>query len=149
MPVELVHDAVAAAATAPSGANQQPWTFVHVTDPHVRARIREAAELEERRSYEGRLGQEWLAALRPLGTDWRKPHLTDAPHLLVVFAQAHRMDPGGARYKHYYVVESVGIACGLLLASGAGRGPDHGMTATRPREMDQSSQCGYFGSTPR
>ena len=117
VPVELVRTAVATAATAPSGAHQQPWTFVHVTDAGVRAAIREAAEAEERRSYQGRLGQQWLDALRPLGTDWRKPHLTDAPHLLVVFAQAHGVDAAGNRRKHYYVAESVGIACGLLLAS--------------------------------
>ena len=117
VPVELVRAAVATAATAPSGAHQQPWTFVHVTGTGVRAAIREAAEAEERRAYQGRLGEEWLGALRPLGTDWRKPHLTDAPHLLVVFAQAYGLDTAGARRKHYYVAESVGIACGLLLAS--------------------------------
>lgn len=117
VPVELVRNAVATAATAPSGAHQQPWTFVHVTDPDVRAAIRQAAEAEERRSYAGRPGPEWLAALHPLGTSWHKPHLTDAPHLLVVFAQAHGVDPAGGRRKHYYVAESVGISCGLLLAS--------------------------------
>jgi len=117
VPYELVENAIAAAATAPSGAHQQPWTFVVVTDPTVKARIRTAAELEERKSYDGRLGEEWLAALRRLGTDWRKPHLTDAPYLVVVFAQAHSVGPDGRRQKHYYVQESVGIACGLLLAS--------------------------------
>lgn len=117
VPWELVENAIVTAATAPSGAHQQPWTFVVVTDPDVRRRIREAAETEERISYEGRLGEEWLRALRRLGTDWRKPHVTDAPWLIVVFEQAYGVDAAGAKHKHYYVKESVGIACGLLLAS--------------------------------
>lgn len=114
----LVLDAIAVAATAPSGAHQQPWTFVLVTDPDVRARIREAAETEERTSYGGRLGAEWLAALRPLGTDEHKPHLTDAPYLIVVFAQRYYLDERtGEKHKHYYVDESVGIAVGMLLTA--------------------------------
>ncbi len=114
----LVLDAIAVASTAPSGAHQQPWTFVLVTDPDVRARIREAAEAEERRAYSGRLGEEWLAALRPLGTDEHKPHLTDAPFLIVVFAQRHYLDERtGDKHKHYYVDESVGIAVGMLLTA--------------------------------
>jgi nitroreductase len=114
----LVVDAIAVAATAPSGAHQQPWTFVLVTDPDVRARIREAAEAEERRSYEGRLGAEWLAALAPLGTDEHKPHLTEAPFLIVVFAQRYYLDERtGDKHKHYYVDESVGIAVGMLLTA--------------------------------
>ena len=117
VPWEVVEAAVAAAATAPSGANQQPWTFVAVTDPELKQRIRDAAEEEERRSYDGRMSPEWLAALEPLGTDWRKPHLTDAPVLLVVFEQAYGLTPEGAKVKHYYVRESVGIAVGLLLAA--------------------------------
>ncbi len=117
VPFELIENAVATAASAPSGAHQQPWTFVVVTDVDVRTRMRAAAEEEERRSYDGRLGVEWLAALRRLGTDWHKPHLTDAPYVIVVFEQAYTLDPDGTRSKHYYVKESVGIACGLLLAS--------------------------------
>jgi iodotyrosine deiodinase len=114
----IVLDAIAVAATAPSGAHQQPWTFVLVTDPSVRARIREAAEAEERRAYAGRLGAEWLAALAPIGTDERKPHLTDAPYLIVVFAQRYYLDERtGAKHKHYYVDESVGIAVGMLLTA--------------------------------
>ncbi len=115
---QVVVDAIAVASTAPSGAHQQPWTFVLVTDPDVRARIREAAEAEERKSYDGRLGEEWLAALAPLGTDEHKPHLTDAPHLIVVFAQRYYLDEDtGAKRKHYYVDESVGIAIGMLLTA--------------------------------
>lgn len=116
VPEQVVVDAIAAAATAPSGAHQQPWTFVLVQDPGVRARIREAAEREEQVSYAGRLGEEWLSALRPLGTDQRKPHLTDAPHLVVVFEQRYYLR-GGERHKHYYVDESVGIAVGMLLTA--------------------------------
>ena len=116
LPYELVANAVAAAGTAPSGAHQQPWTFVVVADPEVKRRIREAAEEEERRSYESRMPNEWLEALGPLGTDWRKPHIEDAPYVIVVFEQAYGLD-GGRKRKHYYVRESVGIAVGLLLAS--------------------------------
>ena len=121
VPRELVVNAIEAAALAPSGANQQPWTFVLIgDDPDLRGRIRAAAEAEEREGYAHRMSREWLSALAPLGTDWHKPHLTDAPWLIVVFEQAYGLRPeaGGARkMKHYYVRESVGIAVGVLLAS--------------------------------
>jgi nitroreductase len=121
VPREFVVNAIEAAATAPSGANQQPWTFVLIgDDPDLRKRIRVAAEAEEREGYEHRMSPEWLAALAPLGTDWHKPHLTDAPWLIVVFEQAYGLRPedgGTRRVKHYYVRESVGIAVGVLLAS--------------------------------
>ena len=121
VPRELIDNAVRAAASAPSGANQQPWTFVVVSDPTTKRRIREAAEAEERESYEHRMSEEWLAALAPLGTDWRKPMLTEAPYLIVVFEQVYglRTDAAGRRHKvkHYYARESVGIATGFLLAS--------------------------------
>jgi nitroreductase len=117
VPYELVVNAVAAAGTAPSGAHQQPWTFVVVDDQDVKRRIRDAAEAEERRSYESRMPDEWLEALRPLGTDWRKPHIEDAPYVIVVFEQTYGRRPDGSKIKHYYVKESVGIAVGLLLAS--------------------------------
>ena len=87
VPWELVENAIAAAASAPSGANQQPWTFVVVSDPDLKRRIREAAEAEERESYEHRMPPEWLRLLERLGTDWRKPHLEDAPYVIVVFEQ--------------------------------------------------------------
>jgi iodotyrosine deiodinase len=121
VPRELIDNAIRAAALAPSGANQQPWTFVVVSDPDTKRRIREAAEAEERAGYEGRMPDDWLAAIEPLGTDWHKPHLTDAPYLIVVFEQAYglRRDASGAlrKTKHYYVRESVGISVGILLAS--------------------------------
>ena len=113
----LIENAVAAAGTAPSGAHQQPWTFVVVEDPELKRRMRDAAEGEERRSYGSRMPDEWLEALRPLGTDWRKPHIEDAPYVIVVFEQAYGLRPDGTKAKHYYVRESVGIAVGLLLAS--------------------------------
>ncbi|MFE3664170.1 nitroreductase family protein [Streptomyces sp. NPDC059164] len=117
VPEQVLRDAVACAATAPSGAHQQPWTFVLVKDPEVRRRIREAAEYEEKLSYDGRLGEEWLAALRPLGTDAVKAHMTDAPGLIVVFQQRYWLGEDGAKRKHYYVDESVGIAVGMLLSA--------------------------------
>jgi nitroreductase len=119
---ELVRNAVATAASAPSGANQQPWTFVVVSNPDVKRQIREAAEQVEKEGYEHRMSREWLDALTPLGTDWHKPHLELAPYLIVVFAQAYglRLDPVTGqmeKVKHYYVMESVGIAIGMLLCS--------------------------------
>lgn len=115
IPEEVLDHAIRAAASALSGAHQQPWTFVVISDGDRKRRIREAAEEEERVSYGGRMPAEWLAALEPLGTDWRKPHLTDAPHVIVVFAQAYGVVEG-RRVKHYYVDESVGIAVGMLLS---------------------------------
>ncbi|MER7050094.1 nitroreductase family protein [Streptomyces jumonjinensis] len=117
VPLQVVKDAIACAATAPSGAHQQPWTFVLVHDAGIRQQIRKAAEEEEQISYDGRLGDEWLAALRPLGTDKVKPHLTDAPALIVVFQQRYWLGEDGAKHKHYYVDESVGIAVGMLLTA--------------------------------
>jgi iodotyrosine deiodinase len=110
---ELIENAVATAGSAPSGAHQQPWTFVVVSDPDLKRRIREAAEAEERRFYERRASHEWLEAIRHLGTDAVKTHITDAPFVIVVFEHVH----GADGRKHYYVKESVGIAVGFLLAS--------------------------------
>jgi nitroreductase len=115
VPFELVANAIAAAGTGPSGANQQPWTFVVVADAELKGEIRLAAEAEEREAYEHRMTEEWLKALEPLGTDWRKPHIEDAPYVIVVFEHAYGLD-GERRWKHYYAKESVGIAVGLLLA---------------------------------
>ena len=112
VPEELVANAVAAAATAPSGANRQPWRFVVVTDHGLKAQIREGAETEERAFYEGDHA-EWHQALAGLGTDWRKPMLTEAPVLIAVF----EVHAGGSEPKPYYVKESVGIAVGMLLTS--------------------------------
>ena len=117
VPEAVVAACIAAAGTAPSGANHQPWHFVAISDPLMKARIREGAEEEERAFYAGAAGDEWLAALEPIGTGVTKPHLTDAPWLIVVFAQRYGMTTDGARYKNYYVPESVGIATGMLIAA--------------------------------
>jgi nitroreductase len=95
----------------------QPWTFVAISDPAAKARIREAAEAEEREFYERRAPSEWLEALAPLGTDWRKPFLTTAPWLVVLFAKRWGIDDAGRRRKHYYVQESCGIAAGFFIAA--------------------------------
>lgn len=113
---EILKNAIKTAGTAPSGAHKQPWTFVLVGDPETKARIRQAAEAEEKESYERRMPQEWLDDLAPLGTDWRKPFLTICPWLIVVMAQTYATTPRGLA-KHYYVQESVGIATGFLLAA--------------------------------
>lgn len=116
VPWELVQNAVETAGTAPSGAHLQPWTFVVVSDPQVKRRIRNAAEDAEREFYERVAPPDWLDALRPLGTDFVKEHLTDAPYLIAVFEQAYGLGADGAKRKHYYAKESVGIAVGFLLA---------------------------------
>jgi nitroreductase len=117
VPYELIENAIRTAGTAPSGANQQPWTFVVLSDPAVKEQIREAAEHEEELLYKERASDRYLDALEPIGTDWIKPHITDAPYLIVVFEQAWSRGSGGEKHKHYYVRESVGIAVGFLLAS--------------------------------
>jgi nitroreductase len=117
VPFSIIEAAVCAAALAPSGANQQPWTFVVVSDPALKQQMRDAAEAEERENYQRRMSQEWKDALAPLGTDWRKPHITAAPYVIVVFEQYYGLAADGARVKHYYVRESVGIAVGMLLAA--------------------------------
>ena len=114
---ELIENAIKTAATAPSGANQQPWKFVVVADDDVKARIRAAAEREEERLYSERASAEYLEAIEPIGTDWSKPHLTDAPCLIIVFEEAWSRDATGRKSKNYYVRESVGIAVGFLLAA--------------------------------
>jgi iodotyrosine deiodinase len=122
VPREVIELAIRSAGTAPSGAHQQPWTFVMVDDPALKREIREGAEAEEREFYTHRAPPEWLEALAPLGTDWRKPFLETAPYLIVVFRHAYRPGPDGAHLKTYYSTESVGIAVGLLIAALHGMG---------------------------
>ena len=117
VPWELVENALLVAGTAPSGAHQQPWTFVVVSDPETKRRLREGAEAEERDFYERRATPEWKEAIAPIGTDWVKTHITDAPYVIVVFEQPWRPGDDGTKIKHYYVRESVGIAVGFLLAA--------------------------------
>ena len=117
VPDEVLALAIEAANLAPSGANMQPWKFVVVKDPALKKRIRMAAEEEEFENYNGRMPDEWLRALAPLQTDWHKEFLEIAPALIVVFKEEYGVDPeDGHRVTHYYVNESVGIACGFLLA---------------------------------
>ena len=117
VPAGVIEDLVRTASTAPSGAHRQPWTFVAVSDPDIKRRIRIAAEREERENYGGRMPDEWLHALEPLGTDAHKPFLEIAPWLVVLFRQNHGVGPGGEHVRHYYVAESVGIAAGLFLTA--------------------------------
>jgi nitroreductase len=117
VPRALIEDCLRAAGSAPSGANQQPWYFVAVSDPAVKQRIRAAAEAEEREFYEHRAPPEWLEVLRPLGTDASKPFLEVAPWLIAVFIRRFERLPDGGKRKHYYTDESVGVATGLLLAA--------------------------------
>ncbi len=120
--MEVIDDLIRTASTAPSGAHKQPWTFCVVTDPALKHAIREAAEEEEHDSYNGRMPKEWLEDLAPLGTDWRKEFLDIAPCLIVVFKRAYELQPDGGKRKNYYVEESVGIACGFLLAAARNAG---------------------------
>jgi len=117
VPRAVIEACLAAAGSAPSGANQQPWHFVAVSDPAVKRRIRAAAEAEEREFYEHRAPPEWLDALAPIGTDWHKPFLETAPWLIAIFVRRWGRAPDGSRIKHYYPSESVGIATGLLIAA--------------------------------
>jgi nitroreductase len=117
VPREVIEACIAAAGSAPSGANQQPWHFVAVSDPAVKRCIREAAEAEEREFYERRAPAEWLEALQPIGTDWRKPFLETAPWLIAIFVKRWGRAADGGKVKHYYPTESVGIATGMLITA--------------------------------
>ena len=117
VPKDIIETALMAASTAPSGANLQPWHFVVVSQPEAKKKIREAAEVEEREFYEHRASEEWLAALAPLGTDDQKPFLETAPYLIAVFLQKFGELPDGRKVKHYYPVESTGLATGILITA--------------------------------
>lgn len=113
----VIEEIVATAGLAPSGANHQPWQFVAISDPALKAQIRKAAEDEEEKFYAGGAGDEWLQALEPIGTGVSKPHLEVAPWLIVIFAQRYGLTEDGERFKNYYVPESTGIATGFLIAA--------------------------------
>jgi iodotyrosine deiodinase len=118
VPMDLLEIAIRTAGTAPSGAHQQPWTFVVVGDPDTKRRIRRAAEEEEKTNYlDGRMPDDWKDEIARLGTSWQKPYLEHAPWIVVLFEQRYGIDAAGERQKHYYVKESVGIAAGMFIAS--------------------------------
>ena len=117
VPRELIETAIRTASTAPSGAHKQPWTFVAVSDPATKRRIRLAAEDEEKLTYEKRMSEEWRDALLPIGTTWQKPFLETVPWIVVVFERLYDLDPDGTKSKNYYVPQSVGLACGLFIAA--------------------------------
>jgi nitroreductase len=114
---EIIDNIILAASTAPSGAHKQPWTFCIISDPEIKSAIRQAAEKEEFESYSHRMSEEWLIDLKPFQTDWKKPFLEIAPYLIVVFKKAYDLLPDGTKRNNYYVNESVGLACGFLLAA--------------------------------
>jgi iodotyrosine deiodinase len=117
VPLDIIETALQVANTAPSGANLQPWHFVVISGAETKRKIREAAEAEEREFYEHRASEEWLAALEPLGTDSNKPFLETAPYLIAVFLQKFGKLEDGRKVKHYYPVESTGLACGMLITA--------------------------------
>lgn len=114
VPRQVIENIVLTASTAPSGAHKQPWTFCVVSDPEMKTKIREAAEEEERKNYQSRMNEEWLEDLRPIATNWEKPFLETVPYLIVVFRRNFELN-GSKRENNYYVNESVGLACGMLL----------------------------------
>ncbi|MEM7313288.1 MAG: nitroreductase family protein [Planctomycetota bacterium] len=118
VPRELIELAITTASTAPSGAHRQPWQFVAISNPEIKRQIRIAAEKEEYESYEGgRMSDEWLRALEPIGTDWHKPFLETVPWIVVVFEETYRLDDDANTSRNYYVKESVGIACGMFITA--------------------------------
>jgi nitroreductase len=117
VPRKVIETCILAAGTAPNGANHQPWHFAVVADPEVKKTIREAAEEEEKEFYSGRAPKEWLKALEPLGTNEEKPFLERAPYLIVIFGESYAVGEDGNKEKNYYVMESVGIATGMLITA--------------------------------
>jgi nitroreductase len=118
VPRHLIESAIATASTAPSGAHRQPWQFVAISDASIKRQIRIAAEKEEYESYEGgRMSDEWLRALEPMGTNWQKPFLETVPWIVVVFEETYRVGEDASKSRNYYVKESVGIACGMFITA--------------------------------
>ncbi len=117
VPKEVIDTLIKTASTAPSGAHKQPWTFCAVSNPVLKTEIRIAAEKEEKKSYEERMSERWKKDLAPLGTDMHKPFLEIAPWLIIVFKKVYEFDEQGQKHNNYYVNESVGIACGMLISA--------------------------------
>jgi iodotyrosine deiodinase len=115
--IKIIENIIKTANTAPSGAHKQPWTFCVVQNPDIKKQIRDAAEKEEYENYHGRMSDDWLKDLAAFETDWQKPFLEIAPYLIIVFKKAYDVDADGKQHKNYYVNESVGLACGFLLAA--------------------------------
>lgn len=116
VPLSVIENLIMTASTAPSGAHKQPWTFCAISSKEIKSKIREAAEKEEYESYHGRMSERWLKDLAPIGTDWHKPFLEKAPWLIVVFKKVYDQ-VAGEKANNYYVNESVGIACGMLITA--------------------------------
>ncbi len=114
---EIIENILMSASTAPSGANHQPWTFCAISNPQLKSEIRQAAEMEEKKSYEQRMGKEWKKDLEHLATNIQKPFLEEAPWLIAVFKKPYDLDENSNRINNYYVNESVGLACGILIAA--------------------------------
>jgi len=117
VPIEVIENIIKAASTAPSGANKQPWTFCVVESADIKKKIREAAEEEERKSYDERMSDEWLEDLKHLGTNAEKPFLETAPYLIIAFKRPYEIDKEGKKHQNYYVNESAGLACGFLISA--------------------------------
>jgi len=114
---EIIENIIKTASTAPSGAHKQPWTFCAVSNPLIKTKIRDAAEIEEKENYEKRMSERWKEDLQTFGTDANKPFLEKAPWLIIVFKKAYELDENGKKHNNYYVNESVGIACGMLISA--------------------------------
>lgn len=117
IPKGIIENMILSASTAPSGAHKQPWVFCVVSNPKIKKAIRKAAEKEEYESYNGRMSERWKKDLEPLGTNWKKPFIEEAPYLIVVFKKVYELDEYGTKHNNYYVNESVGIACGFLISA--------------------------------
>ena len=117
VPKEVIDNIILSAGTAPSGAHKQPWTFCAISNPKLKSEIRAAAEAEEKESYEHRMSERWKEDLKPMGTDMYKPFLEIAPWLIIVFKKVYELDEEGKKHNNYYVNESVGIACGMLISA--------------------------------
>ncbi|WP_136468498.1 nitroreductase family protein [Flagellimonas onchidii] len=117
VPKQIIDNLIKSASTAPSGAHKQPWTFCAVSNPALKTEIRKAAEIEEKETYEHRMSERWKKDLEPLGTDMHKPFLEIAPWLIIAFKKAYTFDENGVKHNNYYVNESIGIACGMLISA--------------------------------
>ena len=117
VPKSVIENIILAASTAPSGAHKQPWTFCAISNPAIKSKIRVAAEAEEKISYDKRMSERWLKDLAPMGTDMNKPFLESSPWLIIAFKKIYDLDEDGNKHNNYYVNESVGIACGMLISA--------------------------------